>query len=95
MKKYLIMLLMMPLIALAYETSTRNTTPGFPLTDEEMSDEAETASSRCMKNSDMYCYKKFVGAVCVTDPQPPYGRSGICQQRGSANNRGEVSCLCR
>ncbi|WP_413291182.1 hypothetical protein [Bdellovibrio sp. HCB337] len=95
MKKLALMLSMIPLIALAYETSSESPLQGIPLSDEELSDVVETTTSRCRKSSDMFCYGKNVGAVCVTDPQPPYGRSGICQQWGRGDRRGDVTCLCR
>lgn len=84
MKKIILLLVLAPLFSFAQEEFEMD----------QMTEDPNIAS-RCARNSDMYCYGKPVGAICILDPQPPYGRSGLCRPRGKPDNNNEVTCVCR
>jgi hypothetical protein len=99
MKKLILILSIIPTLAFAYEMSSSNDDfdiPGTQISDEELGQVVGDAKGAvCANHSDMFCYGKKAGAVCVTEPPPPAGRSGICIPRGSADENNQVSCLCR
>ena len=83
MKKIILLFLLAPLMSFAQEDLSDLTL-----------DEQQPEAYRCARNSDIYCYGKPVGVVCIRDPQPPYG-SGLCRQRSKPDNNGDVTCVCR
>ena len=100
MKKLILLFALIPTMAFAANLSSSSEgdfdLPGTPVSDEELGQiGGDTNPIMCAKNSDMYCFGKRAYAVCVTDPQPPYGRTGICRPRGAADENNEATCYCR
>jgi|GEM_PF-4356738 hypothetical protein len=97
MKKFILLLAMLPTMSFAQNFSSGDfDLPGTPVSDEELSQVGgDSNPAKCAKNSDMYCFGKRALSVCVTEPQPPVGRTGICRPRGAVDSNNEVTCYCR
>lgn len=89
MKTLLLVLTMLPMMAMA---SDEFDIPGTPVSDSELSEVIGGLGNKCARFSDMWCFGKAPGSLCVSDPSS--GRSGFCNQRDTPNERGEVSCSC-
>lgn len=89
MKKLLLVLSMLPMMAMA---SDEFDLPGTPVSDDQLSEITGGLGYRCARFSDMWCFGKAPGSLCVPDPRS--GRSGFCNQRDMPDRRGEVSCSC-
>lgn len=88
MKMFLLILSMLPVIAMADDFDI----PGTPISDGELSDITGNLGNKCARFSDMWCFGKAPGSLCVSDPRS--GRSGFCNQRDQPDRKGNVSCSC-
>lgn len=89
MKMLLLVLSMLPVIAMASDDFD---IPGTPTSDDELADVVGDLANKCARSSDMWCYGKAPGSLCIADPRS--GRSGFCNQRGQPDSEGRVSCFC-
>ena len=90
MKMFLLILSMLPVMAMA--SSDEFDIPGAPVSDSELSDIYGGLGNKCARHSDMWCFGKAPGSMCVNDPRS--GRSGFCNQRDQPDRDGNVSCSC-
>lgn len=89
MKMFLLILSMLPMMAMA---SDEFDIPGAPVSDSELSEITGGLGNKCARHSDMWCFGKAPGSLCVNDPRS--GRSGFCNQRDQPDRDGNVSCSC-
>lgn len=90
MKMFLLILSMLPVMAMA--SSDEFDIPGAPVSDSELSEIYGGLGNKCARHSDMWCFGKAPGSLCVNDPRS--GRSGFCNQRDQPDRDGNVSCSC-
>ena len=89
MKMLLLVLSMLPMIAMASDDFD---IPGAPVSDGELSEITGNLGNKCARFSDMWCFGKAPGSLCIADPSS--GRSGFCNQRDQPDRQGRVSCSC-
>ena len=90
MKMFLLVFSMLPVIAMAADDF--DIPGGTPVSDSELAEIHGGLGTKCARFSDMWCFGKAPGSLCVSDPRS--GRSGFCNQRDQPDSKGEVSCSC-